>query len=59
MLRIGKKHMASTKTKRTRCEIYSRVVGYLRPINQWNDGKRSEFGDRLTFDKQLADDSCQ
>jgi ribonucleoside-triphosphate reductase (formate) len=25
------------------CEIYSRVVGYLRPVNQWNDGKRSEY----------------
>jgi ribonucleoside-triphosphate reductase len=28
---------------RTPCEIYSRVVGYLRPIGQWNQGKRSEF----------------
>jgi anaerobic ribonucleoside-triphosphate reductase len=35
--------------KRTRCEIYSRVVGYMRPIDQWNDGKRSEFKDRVTF----------
>ncbi len=25
------------------CEIYSRVVGYLRPIEQWNDGKKAEF----------------
>ena len=47
--------MASTKTNRTRCEVYSRVVGYLRPINQWNDGKRAEFGDRKTFDKQICD----
>lgn len=50
--------MASTKTKRTRCEVYSRVVGYLRPINQWNEGKRAEFSDRLTFDKQLCD-TCE
>ena len=35
---------------RTKCEVYSRVVGYLRPINQWNDGKRAEFDDRQTFD---------
>ena len=28
------------------CEIYSRVVGYLRPVKQWNDGKKSEFSDR-------------
>jgi ribonucleoside-triphosphate reductase len=30
-------------------EVYSRVVGYLRPIKQWNDGKREEFGMRMTF----------
>ncbi|MDR2577023.1 MAG: ribonucleoside triphosphate reductase [Puniceicoccales bacterium] len=24
-------------------EVYSRIVGYLRPVQQWNDGKRSEF----------------
>ncbi len=35
--------------KRQRCEIYSRVVGFLRPIRQWNKGKQSEFADRKTF----------
>ena len=30
-------------------EVYSRVVGYLRPINQWNGGKKQEYGDRKTF----------
>ena len=30
-------------------EIYSRVVGYLRPVKQWNDGKRVEFSRRKTF----------
>jgi ribonucleoside-triphosphate reductase len=30
-------------------EIYSRVVGYLRPVQQWNDGKRSEFKLRKVF----------
>lgn len=30
-------------------EVYSRVVGYLRPVKQWNDGKQSEFGMRKTF----------
>ena len=33
------------------CEVYSRVVGYLRPINQWNPGKRQEFFDRKHFKK--------
>lgn len=35
--------------KRTRTEVYSRVVGYLRPVAQWNKGKKSEWADRLDF----------
>jgi len=30
-------------------EIYSRVVGYLRPVKQWNKGKKQEFKLRKTF----------
>jgi ribonucleoside-triphosphate reductase len=36
------------------CEVYSRVVGYLRPVDQWNDGKQAEFAVRRTFDKSAA-----
>ena len=32
------------------CEVYSRIVGYIRPVNQWNKGKQKEFKDRKTFD---------
>ena len=32
------------------CEVYSRVVGYIRPVNQWNKGKKKEFSDRKTFE---------
>jgi ribonucleoside-triphosphate reductase len=39
-----------TEQKTTECEIYSRVVGYIRPVNQWNKGKQQEFRDRTTFD---------
>ena len=31
------------------CEVYSRIVGYLRPVTQWNEGKREEFKNRKTF----------
>ncbi len=31
------------------CEVYSRVTGYLRPVSQWNDGKKAEFKMRKTF----------
>jgi ribonucleoside-triphosphate reductase len=32
------------------CEVYSRVVGYLRPVSQWNDGKRAEFDMRKHYE---------
>ena len=35
------------------CEVYSRVVGYLRPVDQWNDGKQAEFQIRKTFDSSV------
>lgn len=31
------------------CEVYSRVVGYLRPVQHWNLGKQSEFSQRKTY----------
>jgi len=37
-----------------KCEIYSRVVGYLRPVDQWNDGKQAEFKLRKNFDKSVV-----
>jgi len=32
------------------CEVYSRIVGYMRPVRQWNNGKQEEFKDRKLFD---------
>jgi hypothetical protein len=31
------------------CEVYSRVVGYHRPIKNWNKGKQAEFAERLEY----------
>lgn len=42
-----KKEMAETKG--THCEVYSRVCGYLRPVQNWNKGKQEEFGLRKTM----------
>jgi len=30
-------------------EVYSRVVGYFRPVNQWNKGKQEEFSERKEY----------
>lgn len=35
-------------------EVYSRVVGYFRPIDQWNKGKKEEFSERKYLDVNKA-----
>ncbi|MCX6764255.1 MAG: hypothetical protein NTU58_00915 [Candidatus Nealsonbacteria bacterium] len=32
-----------------KCEVYSRIVGYLRPIAQWNEGKKQEYKARKDY----------
>jgi len=44
------------EAERVRAEVYSRVVGYLRPVEQWNIGKQAEFADRKVFRFSSADD---
>jgi len=39
----------TAESERTKCEVYSRVVGYIRPIEQWNEGKQAEYQDRVEF----------
>lgn len=33
-----------------RTEVYSRIVGYFRPVQTWNKGKKEEFSQRKVFD---------
>jgi len=37
----------------TECEIYSRVVGFFRPVKMWNAGKQEEYKDRVEFDPKI------
>lgn len=39
--------------KKIPVEIYSRVVGYYRPVSNWNKGKQEEFRNRRTFDNEV------
>jgi len=34
---------------RTRCEIWTRVMGYFRPVSQFNTGKKQEYADRKVY----------
>jgi len=49
-----KKNLALTNYKK--CEVYSRVVGYLRPVQQWNTGKVQEFKERKEYN--LGEECC-
>lgn len=40
--------------ERTKCMIYTRVMGYHRPVETFNDGKQGEFNERVNF----AESSC-
>ncbi len=50
---VDQEILEATKKKRNYCEIYSRVVGYIRPVKQWNAGKVEEYKERRVFDKSL------
>ena len=36
-------------SERQECEIWSRVMGYFRPVDSWNPGKQQEFRDRKNY----------
>ncbi|MBR4860044.1 MAG: hypothetical protein IKV10_01965 [Alphaproteobacteria bacterium] len=38
-----------TNCQRTRCEVFSRSMGFIRPVSNFNIGKYSEFCERKTF----------
>ncbi|MCD4813734.1 anaerobic ribonucleoside-triphosphate reductase [bacterium] len=50
--------MSKKCTEKT--EVYSRVVGYFRPVQQWNKGKQEEFKDRTEFvpEKENQKNEC-
>lgn len=41
--------------KRTRCEIWTRVMGYHRPVSHFNIGKKAEHYSRKHFEECVAD----
>ncbi len=46
---VGEHKLCPKCVVEQKCEVYSRIVGYIRPVEQWNAGKASEFGDRREF----------
>jgi hypothetical protein len=43
--------------QRTQCQVYTRVMGYLRPVSHYNTGKKSEFYSRKYFQESRTANS--
>ncbi len=42
------------KEKKIPCEVYSRIVGYLRPVQNWHKGKQQEYKNRKEYDTGMT-----
>ena len=47
------------KTKRQPCEVFSRAMGFYRPVSYFNIGKRAEFEERKTFKENVIFESLK
>lgn len=47
------KKQRGKKMARQKCEVFSRSMGFIRPIENFNIGKRSEFEERKTFKENI------
>ncbi len=43
------KNIVLSNEERLPCEIYTRVMGYIRPVSEFNRGKQSEYQERACF----------
>ncbi len=55
---IAKLKKAKANSHGTKCEVYSRVVGYLRPVQGWNKGKKEEYAMRKVYDVEQPKRAC-
>lgn len=46
--------LKENESKRQECEVYTRCMGYFRPVSQFNKGKQSEYKDRVWFTEEAA-----
>ena len=43
-------------SERQPCEVWTRVMGYHRPVQSFNTGKKGEFAERVCFTEKRAED---
>lgn len=47
--KIAEAEKELSEVQGSKCEVYSRIVGYHRPVENWNTGKKEEFKNRFTY----------
>ena len=45
-------------SERQPCEVWTRVMGYFRPVSEFNIGKKSEYAERNCFSEKKATSKC-
>jgi hypothetical protein len=51
---VGESTITLKDEERTKCEVWTRVMGYYRPVSEFNIGKKSEYAERIFFDEHTA-----
>lgn len=59
MTNIEQKILEDHSEERSKCEVWSRVMGYLRPTSGYNKGKIGEFNERKFFQEPKESDLVQ
>ena len=48
-LKIAELKKKIAENRGSKCEVYSRIVGYHRPVENWNEGKKEDFKNRTVY----------
>ncbi|HEY74947.1 MAG TPA: hypothetical protein G4O00_02050 [Thermoflexia bacterium] len=59
MENTGSKTNREEAVLRVPCEVYSRIVGYLRPVQNWHQGKQQEFRERKMFRVPVEEETAR
>jgi len=51
---VGNQTITITDEERQECEVWTRVMGYYRPVSEFNIGKKSEHAERRFFKENLT-----
>jgi len=58
MTNLNITNIEEVESKRQKCEVWTRVMGYHRPVQSFNIGKKSEHAERKHFNENVSANSC-